>query len=185
VEKRSFDYIRRQATEVLPELLDWLRIRRPVLFGHSEGAIISLVYAGAHAHAVGAIIVESPVVEVEAATVEGMRNAAEAYRTTDFKERLARHHRDADAVFHAFVDPWMAEGESAAGFDDQLRDIRCPVLLLQGDRDEYSTAKQMDILARHLPSARTVILRDCGHTPHREKPDVVLQHVAMFVRGIE
>lgn len=184
VEKRGFDYIERQATTILAGLLERLQITRPVLFGHSEGAVISLFFASAMPAALRGAIIESPVVEVEAATVHGMRKAKEAYHSADLKIRLQRHHRDADGVFRAFADPWLAEGTSASGFEDRLRRIACPVLLLQGDRDEYSTTRQTEILSSHLPNSRAVIVEDCGHTPHREKPAVVLEHVAEFVREL-
>ena len=46
-EPRTVDYMHREALEVLPELLDALSIRNPILIGHSDGASIALIYAGA------------------------------------------------------------------------------------------------------------------------------------------
>ena len=46
-EPRAVDYMHREALEVLPELLDALSIRNPILIGHSDGASIALIHAGA------------------------------------------------------------------------------------------------------------------------------------------
>ncbi|MBV8537756.1 MAG: alpha/beta fold hydrolase, partial [Alphaproteobacteria bacterium] len=44
---RAVDYMQGEACEVLPHLLDRLGITDPVLIGHSDGASIALIYAGA------------------------------------------------------------------------------------------------------------------------------------------
>ena len=38
---RPLDYMQREATEVLPQLLDAIGFRRGILFGHSDGATIA------------------------------------------------------------------------------------------------------------------------------------------------
>ena len=47
VEARGVDYMHHEALEVLPELLDALSIRKPILIGHSDGASIALIHTGA------------------------------------------------------------------------------------------------------------------------------------------
>ena len=44
--RRAVDYMHEEALQTLPTLLDALGIERPVLFGHSDGASIALIYQG-------------------------------------------------------------------------------------------------------------------------------------------
>lgn len=181
VERRGFEYIRRQADIVLKTLLERLEIHHPILFGHSEGAVIALFYAATHPQVPRALILESAVVQVEAVTVDGMRKAEAAYRTANLKEKLMKYHRDPDAVFGAFAGPWLVEGAPTDTVERYLRRIVCPTLILQGDRDEYGTSKQSEILSQHLPNSRAILIPDCGHTPHRERPQLVLDQVRTFL----
>jgi pimeloyl-ACP methyl ester carboxylesterase len=57
-------FMHREALEVLPALLEALRVERPVLIGHSDGASIALIHAGA-GHAVRGLAVMAPHVFVE------------------------------------------------------------------------------------------------------------------------
>src|SRR5215213_9373612 len=43
---RPLDYMQREATDVLPALLDAIGFRRGILLGHSDGATIAAWYAG-------------------------------------------------------------------------------------------------------------------------------------------
>ena len=49
--------------------------------------------------------------------------------------------------------------------------IRCPLLAVQGEDDEYGTMAQIDAIARRVPQARLLKLPACGHSPHRDQPE--------------
>jgi pimeloyl-ACP methyl ester carboxylesterase len=185
-ERRSFQYFERQACVVLQSVLDQLKIERPVLFGHSEGAAIGILFAASRPDSVAALILEAPILVIEDITVEGLHKAVEAYRATDLRRRLERYHRDADAVFRAWVEPldqtWLGAELGGDLLRQSLAKIQCPTLAFQGDDDEYATSRQLDLLKEYVPSAQVSTMLDCGHTPHREKPDAVLQLVSQFLR---
>ena len=46
-EARGVEYMHREALEVLPEILACLSVHAPILIGHSDGASIALIHAGA------------------------------------------------------------------------------------------------------------------------------------------
>jgi pimeloyl-ACP methyl ester carboxylesterase len=180
-ERRSYDYFQRQSDIVLRSILDQLQIDRPVLFGHSEGAAIGILFAASYPDSVAALILEAPILVIEDVTVQGLHKAVEAYRTTELRRRLARYHRDADAVFRAWVEPWIGAELAGNRLQQSLENIHCPVLALQGDKDEYATTKQLELVREYVPSAHISSIADCGHTPHREKPDAVLQLISQFL----
>ncbi|HEX2644748.1 MAG TPA: alpha/beta hydrolase, partial [Thermoanaerobaculia bacterium] len=85
-------FMHREALEALPEVLAHFGIENPILFGHSDGASIALIYAGARLGPVRGLILEAPHVFVEPVCVESIARLAAAYETTDLGQRLARHH---------------------------------------------------------------------------------------------
>ena len=63
----------------------------------------------------------------------------------------------------------------------EIEAIRCPLLAIQGLDDEYGTLEQIRGIARHVPQARLLELRDCRHSPHRDQPEAVIEAVAGFM----
>jgi pimeloyl-ACP methyl ester carboxylesterase len=55
------------------------------------------------------------------------------------------------------------------------------VLLVQGADDEYGTAAQLRAIEARVADVTTVVLDACGHAPHRDRRDAVLDAVATFV----
>src|SRR6266850_5704104 len=53
---RQVDFMHDEALKSLPELLEKLHVERPILFGHSDGASIALIYAGGSGRAVAGLI---------------------------------------------------------------------------------------------------------------------------------
>ncbi len=180
-ESRKSDYMHREALDVLPELLAQCKIERPILFGHSDGASIALIHAGS-GHPVNGLMLEAPHVFVEEISLHGITRAAQTYRTTDLPEKLAHHHRDANKTFWGWNDIWASDEFRNWNIESYLSSINCPTLLIQGERDEYGSIAQIDAIMRSVNGVTEKhLLSNCGHTPHREKPDTVLKLVSSFV----
>src|ERR1700741_2623682 len=62
--RRSVRFMHDEALHALPELLALLGVEHPLLIGHSDGASIALIHAGAR-HAVRAVIAMAPHVFIE------------------------------------------------------------------------------------------------------------------------
>jgi pimeloyl-ACP methyl ester carboxylesterase len=183
-EKREPDYMHREAERVLPALLAQLGIVQPILFGHSDGASIALIYAGAHPAGVRALILEAPHVFVEELSVRSIAEAKTAYATTDLPAKLGRWHADADATFYGWNDIWLDPRFRAWNIEPSVARVRCPVLLIQGDADEYGTTAQLDAIAKRVPASETLMVAGARHSPHRDAPEAVLTRVAAFVAAL-
>src|SRR5690606_18470477 len=87
-ERRGIDYLHQDAKEDLPAFLKALGLEdeRPILFGHSDGGSVALLYAAIHPAKVRAIAVAAPHIFVEDITVEGIREAKALYESTDFPQ---------------------------------------------------------------------------------------------------
>jgi pimeloyl-ACP methyl ester carboxylesterase len=182
-EPREPEYMHHEAFVVLPALLDALGLAHPVLFGHSDGGSIAVLHASAHPDRARALVLEAPHVFVEELTVTSIAAAKEAYASTDLREKLARYHADVDATFRGWNDIWLDSRFRAWDITAALDRVRVPVLLLQGADDEYGSRAQLDAIAARVPQVETVVLERCGHSPHRDRRDAVLDRCATFLRA--
>jgi pimeloyl-ACP methyl ester carboxylesterase len=180
-EKREPGYMHHEAEVVLPALLVELGIERPVLFGHSDGASIALIHAGAHPDAVRALVLEAPHVFVEDISVRSIAEARTVYATTDLPAKLGRHHADPDATFAGWNDIWLDPRFRDWNIEASVERVRVPVLLIQGEADEYGTTAQLDAIATRVAGTQTIMVPGAGHSPHRDAPEVVLERTAAFV----
>jgi pimeloyl-ACP methyl ester carboxylesterase len=183
-EPRTVDYMHREALEVLPELLDALSIRNSVLIGHSDGASIALIHAGAGKWSVRGVVAMAPHVYVEDVSLASIAAAKVAFETTDLPARLGRYHDDVASAFRGWNDIWLDPDFRAWNIESYLSGIRCPVLLIQGEDDEYGTLAQVEAIERQVAgSVRTVKLAQCGHSPHVDQSEATLRAIAGFVQG--
>jgi pimeloyl-ACP methyl ester carboxylesterase len=173
------DFMQRQALEVLPTLFAALRIERPWLFGHSDGASIALLYA-ARFPAAGVVAV-APHLFVEDISIASIEAARTAYATTDLRARLARYHDDPDSAFRGWNDAWLSPAFRAWNIEAEVAKIACPVLAVQGEDDEYGTLDQVHSIARRLPKTRLLVLPKCGHSPHRDEPALLSREAGRFI----
>ncbi len=176
---RTPAFMHEEALELLPKLLAELGIAKPILVGHSDGASIALIHAARHP--VTAVVAIAPHVFVEEMCLEEIRNAREAYEQGGVRERLARHHRDPDAAFYGWNDVWLDPAFPSWNITGELEHITCPLLLIQGERDQYGTMAQLDaIQARASGPVRRLHL-DCQHSPPTELPDETVAAIAQFI----
>jgi pimeloyl-ACP methyl ester carboxylesterase len=68
----------------------------------------------------------------------------------------------------------------AAGLEHAAA-VRCPALLILGERDRLTPARSARQLAATLPNAETAILEGCGHALLAEAPDAVLNQLMRVV----
>lgn len=180
------DFMHRQALEVLPALLRALgvdpAVRAPWLFGHSDGGSIALLHAAhAGAHVAGAIVL-APHILVEDLSVASIEKARLAYEQTDLRQRLGRHHVDPDSAFWGWNRIWLDPRFRDWSIEREIESIACPLLAVQGLDDEYGTLEQIRGIARRVPGTELLELPDCGHSPHRDQAQAVIDASVDFLR---
>ena len=190
---RGIDYMHVEGRDLVGAVLDAAGIEDAVLVGHSDGASIAIVHAGAIVHPreraqgseprIRALVLLAPHVFCEDVSIASIRAAGVAYRDGGLRERLARHHGDqVDEAFFGWHDAWLQPGFRKWSIETFLPRIDVPVLLIQGERDAYGSAAQLDAIERGVagPVTRTW-LEDCGHALHRERPRETLDAIAAFL----
>ena len=180
--RRTVRFMHDEALVALPEFLKKLNVENPILVGHSDGASIALIHAGA-GHAVRGVVSMAAHVFIEPVCIESIRKAKETFEATDLRERLGRYHRDAAKTFYGWADVWL--DPQFGGWDiraDYLPGVRCPVLAMQGRQDAYGTLAQLDeIAARVAGPCELLTLEDCGHIPFRDQPEKTLAATSAFI----
>ncbi|MDO9437747.1 alpha/beta fold hydrolase [Hydrogenophaga sp.] len=175
------DYMHHEAWNVLPQLLEKLAIRDPVLVGHSDGATIALLYASRYP--VVACVAIAPHVFVEDVAVRAIEQAKLEYEKPDgtLRQRLDRYHADVDNAFWQWNDVWLSPAFRRFDIREQCQTVTAPLLLVQGLGDEYGTLAQLDEIARAACHAQRVELEDCGHSPHRDQPLALTSAISHFL----
>jgi pimeloyl-ACP methyl ester carboxylesterase len=196
-EPRAVTYMHDEGLRVLPDLLTQLHIDNPILIGHSDGASIALIFAGAQAGAhdartndhlrglVRGLVLLAPHVFVEDLSVASIAAAKTSFETTKLPEKLGRHHRDATRTFWGWNNIWLNPDFRAWNIEEYLPRITCPILAIQGLDDQYGTMAQVQAIARQSGSPVEILpLAECRHSPQRDQPDAVLAAIAKFVNQI-
>lgn len=182
---RPLDYMEREGSEVLPELFDVLGIEDAILFGHSDGGSIAIVAAASVRlrDRVRALVLEAPHVFCEDVSVASIARARDAFEHGDLRARLARHHGDnVDGAFWGWNRAWLDPRFRDWNIERYAADVRAPMLLVQGEADEYGTLAQLDAIARASGGrVERLVLAGAGHAPHRDAADTVLDATARFI----
>jgi pimeloyl-ACP methyl ester carboxylesterase len=172
------DWLHREA-EVLVALLDTLEIDAPTLVGHSDGGSIALLAAAAAGERCRAAVVLAAHTWVEDVCVESIHTmrAGRAH----IVRALDQHHDAPGAVFDAWSGAWVSEDFAPWDVRPLLRDIDCPVLAVQGTRDEYATDAQLTTTVAAIgPNAQLSRVVDGRHVLHHSSPQTVIELVAAF-----
>lgn len=185
---RPLTYMHEEGERELPALLAALGIGRHILLGHSDGASISLIYAGAAARdGLLGLAVLAPHSFCEAVSVSSIAAADRAYAAGDLRGRLEKYHGgNTDCAFRGWCDAWLDPGFMRWNIEGYVDRITAPVLVIQGEGDEYGTAAQVDSIARRVKGpVETLLLPGCGHSPHRDQPEAALHAVTAFAEKVQ
>lgn len=176
-------FMHREALESLPALLAALNVAEPILVGHSDGASIALIHAGA-GHPVRALALMAPHVFVEPICVASIAKAKASFGSGELAGRLGKYHRDPQKTFHLWAEAWLDPEFLQWNIEEYLPGIRCPVLAIQGQDDEYGTMEQLQRIRRGVGGPCELLeLPACGHAPFRDQPAATLDAVTKFIHA--
>jgi pimeloyl-ACP methyl ester carboxylesterase len=184
----------------LVALLDALRVERAALVGHSMGALAALHAAAGHPERVTrlALLGASAPMPVGGALLEAAQRddhlAFELITGWSYSPSaqlggnpmpglwmtgngLRLMERSRPGALHADL---QACNGYAAGLGAAAT-LRCPVLVVIGERDQMAPAKNAAALIAAIADKRMLRIPDCGHSLMVEAPDVVLDALRAFV----
>ena len=173
---------------VLPELIKKLEIKsKIILVGHSDGGSIALIYASLAPNNLSGIIVEAPHIFVDDYSRNGVKNTVDEFETNTLKRGLRRYHGDnVDSMFYGWSDIWLSEKLRDGILRKCCRELKLQLLVIQGDKDEYGTLAQVEAIERALKGKMNVsIIKNCGHSPHSEYKNEVLELMRNFILNLK
>jgi pimeloyl-ACP methyl ester carboxylesterase len=183
---RPLTYMHDEARATLSALLDAIGFQRGVLFGHSDGASIAAIYAGTHQdHRVNGLVLMAPHFFTEDMGIAAIVEARKAYETGDLRARLSRWHADVDNAFKGWNGAWLDPDFRKWDITEQLAYIRVPVLIVQGEDDQYGTVRQIEVAEQECYCPVVVaLLPKARHSPQRDTPEEVLKVVSEFTARV-
>jgi pimeloyl-ACP methyl ester carboxylesterase len=184
-EPRYTRYLHDEALVTLPELFRNLGFEhlRKILVGHSDGATIALMHAGAFPGKIAGIVSEAAHVLVEPATISGILEVRALMKTARFRELLERYHGEKTAfTANSWVENWLSEESMTWNVEEYLPGITCPVLAVQGTEDQFGSEAQLDSIRKNISGpAEILLIPGCGHIPHKQARDLVLKKMSEFI----
>jgi pimeloyl-ACP methyl ester carboxylesterase len=183
---RPLSYMHDEARQTLPALLAAIGFRDGLLVGHSDGASIATIYAGSHQdHRLRGLVLIAPHFFTEDISIASIAEAKRAYETGDLRAKLSRWHRDVDNAFYGWNGAWLDPGFRKWDITEELAYIRVPILIVQGEDDQYGTVAQIEAAERdcYCP-VEVALLPGAKHSPQREAPEETLKIVSGFVNHV-
>ena len=121
---------------------------------------------------------------VEDLSIESIELAKVNYETGGLRQGLQRYHGDnVECAFRGWNDVWLNPDFRSWNIESCLPSIIAPVLVIQGEDDQYGTLKQVEAIERGCRGrVEKRILSQCGHSPHRDQPERVLAEIARFLK---
>ena len=184
---RSLRFMHDEGLQVFPALLECAGVRDCVLIGHSDGGSIALIYAGGTAAPpLRGVITEAPHVFCEELTVRSIQKAKESYEKGDLRQKLQKYHgANTDCAFWGWNGAWLHPDFVNWNLEEYLPHITVPMLVIQGEDDEYGTAAQVEAIARQAGAgAEVLMVPQCGHAPHREQEAVTFPAMVRFIMRV-
>jgi len=184
--RRSLAFMDEEACDVLPRVLAAIGFQRGVLLGHSDGASIATIYAGnVQDHRVRGLVLMAPHFFAEEIGLAEIRRARKSFESGALRETLRRWHADVDGAFRSWNEPWLDAQSRHWDITETLGYIRVPVLIVQGENDQYGTVKQIETAEQEcFCPVEVALLPGVRHLPYRDAPEATLNAVAGFVNRL-
>jgi len=183
---RPVSFMHDEACDVLPRVLAAIDFRRGLLVGHSDGASIAAIYAGSiQDHRVRGLALMAPHFFTEDMGIAEIVRTRAAFEAGPLRAKLARWHADPDNAFHSWCGPWLDPEFRKWDLTDALAHIRVPILIVQGEDDQYGTMRQIEVAQQECYCPVDVaLLPNTRHAPHREAPEATLRAISDFVNRL-
>lgn len=180
--KLGLDFVADEGRSTVSGLCEQLGIGDFVACGHSVGGGMAVETAAQWPLRCRALVTIAAQAFVEERTLAGIRVAQRDLQGPGNLARLARYHGDKTRwVVDAWIETWLSPAFADWTLDRPLAGVRCPVLAIHGERDEYGSTRHPRRIAEGRGEA--LILEGVGHVPHREAEGTLVKAIAGFLAG--
>ncbi|PIF02531.1 MAG: alpha/beta hydrolase [Paludibacter sp.] len=183
--ERDKTYLHQSAEELI-SVVDYFGLEKVILYGHSDGASISTIFAQNYPKRVSAILLEGNHSFVEEKTKKGVKDCREKAKNNSLISSLKKYHSEkAEPLFRIWHEIWLNSKFTDWNIVEELNKIECPVLAFQGVNDEFGTVKQLEVIEQNVTSFKmTKEIENAGHTPRKENRQKTLEVIEQFMKKI-
>jgi len=162
-------------------LLDYLKIDRTAIVGWSDGGIIGLDIAIHHPERLTRLFAQAANSKIDGVIPTVMENktfatyiekAGQVYKT------ISPTPNEYDAFVTQISNMWASQPNWS---DDDLKKISTPTAIVLGDHDEAISRDHTDYLAKTIPGAELVILKNASHFAMLQDPEGYNKAVRDFI----
>lgn len=181
LESQSYmeDYARHELPLVLAKTIAG---KMYVLIGHSDGGSIALIHGSEQASNLCGVITEAAHVFVENETVEGIQSAQRAWTAGKLCKLRRYHGEKTERIVKSWAATWLSAHFRRWNIEHLLERITVPLLAIQGTHDQYGTQLQVDTITTQTSGqSQAAFIDKCGHIPHREAREEVLNLMSDFI----
>ena len=169
--------------DIVKELLDKLKIKKPILIGHSFGGRVSICYAAKYG-AEKLILLGAPCirkntkVSTKTKVLKGLKKVPGLNKLEGFakKHMGSRDYRNASPVMREILVNTVNEDLS-----DSAKKIECPTLLIWGDNDTEAPLEEAQELEKIMNDAGLVVYEGGTHYTYLEFINPVCNVIKTFI----
>lgn len=171
------DFHDRAAAETFA-VLDALALERPIVWGHSDGAVIALKMGLTRPDRLAALIVEAAHFyrskPKSREFFETMMNNPDGLGDRVAGILSAEHGDSWRDLIRINGAAWLRIADERSHPDDdlyggRLAQLRVPTLIVHGAKDPRTEPGELDAIRAAIPHARVALIAEGGHSPHNER----------------
>ena len=179
----SFAWQVNDYVECIKELLDKLKVKKPILIGHSFGGKISLLYASKY-EVEKLILFGSPFRKAitELSLKTKMLKKAKKIPVLNKLEGFAKKHIGSTDYRNA--SPLMRDilvNTVNLDISEEVKKIKCPTLIVWGDMDDQVPLEDAYILESLIKDAGVVVYEGCTHYAYLERLGQTINVINSFL----
>lgn len=166
------EYYLHHEADFLVRLMDELHISKAILYGHSDGATISLIAGATYPDRFEGLILESAHTFIEE---EGKKTVLESREKAKHNSLLASltkfHGFKTEELFKRWHEAWLSDLLKNWTIVPLLKKITCPALAMRGENDPYDTVEQLNVLKKNISNITAALIPRASHCPRNENEE--------------
>ena len=169
--------------EMLKQLLDELKIKKPILIGHSFGGKISLLYASRYP-VEKLVLFGSPfkkAIKKETAKMKLLKSLKKVPILNQFEEYAKKHIGSTDYRNASPVMRKIMVNHVNLDITENVKKITCPTIIIWGTRDEAVPLSDAYELASLLDDAAVIEYEGCTHYDYLEDLGRTVRIIKNFI----
>lgn len=185
-EDRNSSYLHQYADETQDTLREILNPdQKYIIIGHSDGGSIGLIMASRGPKNFLALVTMAAHTFVEEETLAGITPAIIAFESGKLDGLYKIHGLKTKTLFYGWANTWLSPAFRNWDIREEIQAFTIPVLALQGSNDQYGTQEQVNSIVSGHENRKGVMIPNCGHHPHLEKPEETMKAISQWLWNIQ